>query len=84
MNQRHDDTALGMDRSMVRRDFLNGAAVAIGAFGVGAGNCARGAEARAWPTVCFPVEAKWSGTAGLGAIENDQVWPIPILSFHPC
>jgi spermidine dehydrogenase len=44
---RHDDDALGMNRPIHRRDFLNGAAVAIGALGTGVAGRAM-AEA-AWP-----------------------------------
>src|SRR3954454_5225812 len=34
-DRRPNDTALGMDRPIERRDFLNGMAVAIGAIGAG-------------------------------------------------
>ena len=43
-----DDRALGMDRPIDRRDFLNGMAVAIGALGLGMSGRAE-AEAAAWP-----------------------------------
>src|ERR1700722_1281408 len=45
-----DDKALGMDRAIDRRDFLNGVAVGIGALGVGgAGRTLAQAAAVPWP-----------------------------------
>jgi spermidine dehydrogenase len=43
------DRALGMDRPIARRDFLNGAAVAIGALGAGAALPAFADTPQAWP-----------------------------------
>src|SRR5258708_866129 len=45
-----DDTSLGMDRAIDRRDFLNGVAVGIGALGMGgAGRTLAQAAAVPWP-----------------------------------
>jgi spermidine dehydrogenase len=46
---RPDDEALGMNRAIDRRDFLNGVAVAVGALGAGLGGRAAAAEAPIWP-----------------------------------
>ncbi|MDB5480719.1 MAG: hypothetical protein JWO83_1772 [Caulobacteraceae bacterium] len=46
-SSRRDDEALGMDRRIDRRDFLNGVAFAIGALGTGVAGGA--AAAPAWP-----------------------------------
>ena len=43
------DRALGMDRPIDRRDFLNGVAVAIGAIGAGGLADAAWAESAGWP-----------------------------------
>jgi spermidine dehydrogenase len=48
MTDKSRDKALGMDRPIDRRDFLNGVAVAIGALGTGAAGEAW-AEAQPWP-----------------------------------
>src|ERR1700692_3861270 len=47
MNRSHGDSALGMDRRIHRRDFLNGAAVTVGTFGLNDG--APASESRTWP-----------------------------------
>src|SRR5271167_2460191 len=49
--RRWSDKALGMDRPIDRRDFLNGMAVAVGAIGAGFGasNAAAQAAASPWP-----------------------------------
>jgi spermidine dehydrogenase len=51
MTDKSRDRALGMDRPIDRRDFLNGVAVAIGALGAGAAGeaWAQAAQAQAWP-----------------------------------
>ena len=47
--RRRRDKALGMDRPIDRRDFLNGVAVAIGALGSGALGGAAIAQQAGWP-----------------------------------
>jgi spermidine dehydrogenase len=46
---RLDDEALGMNRRIDRRDFLNGAAMAIGALGIGGASGALAAGDPTWP-----------------------------------
>jgi hypothetical protein len=48
-NASRDDEALGMNRPIDRRDFLNGVAVAVGALGTGLAGGARAAEPLTWP-----------------------------------
>ena len=48
-NAHGGDASLGMNRSIDRRDFLNGAAVAVGALGTGRPGGARTGEALTWP-----------------------------------
>jgi spermidine dehydrogenase len=48
-NPRRDDEALGMNRRIDRRDFLNGVAVAIGAIGTGLAGRAAPAAGAIWP-----------------------------------
>ena len=53
VGRRWSDRALGMDRPIDRRDFLNGVAVAIGALGAPGLAFADDAAAAPWPRTCL-------------------------------
>jgi len=67
------DAALGMDRSIDRRDFLNGVAVAVGALGAGLAGAAQAGEPALWPQDgpgYYPPELNGMRGSHPGSFEN--------------